>query len=160
MTERAKGKAVPALSPAEEYMEPSGPVDPGGLDAEIEKIERQLERLREVAVQKIADAERVLQEARDELARIEGILKPGGRGIPPRHEGGKSERQNAPRGHWHGVVGDVLAKHPSGLLKREMINALKIRGDKRQEARLSSAIQLMKRSGHLTQGEDGRYRQT
>ncbi len=113
------------------------------------------DELREKAVQRVAEAEKALESARDALAQIDGFRSRPRRSTQPvivRHQ------QKSTRGHWQAVVGEVLQRHPGGVRKRDLVEALGILNDVKQQANLSSALQLMKKSGHLIQDDTGRYR--
>jgi hypothetical protein len=74
-------------------------------------------------------------------------------GKPPSARSGGSR---GPRGSKQDTLVALLASHPDGLTRGEIIDALGVKGDKRGEGSVSNALTTMKKAGKLA-AKDGRY---
>jgi hypothetical protein len=113
-------------------------------------IEQERERIKEAI--KAAKAKR--QEAEAELERLDAQAS----AIAAYEAALKGKRvaspTSAPRTPWgekRGAILALIAEHPDGMTRAEIIDALQARGDKSAEQSISNALAALKKTGRLTQ---------
>lgn len=71
----------------------------------------------------------------------------------PREGGGG----RAPRGERREQIKSLLADHPDGLTRGELLERLGAKGNKKEEQSISNALTNMKKANEISQVEGGRY---
>ena len=110
------------------------------------------ERARIQQAIKAAKAKR--QEAENEIAQLEGqvtaiaaydaALKGKKAVTEPRAPRGR-------RGEKREAILDLIARHPDGITRHELIDEMHAHGDKAAEQSISNALSALKKAGHVTQ---------
>jgi hypothetical protein len=121
-----------------------------------ETFEKMIERERERLTKAREDAEARLEEVQKEIADIdrefEAVeayerIKTG----KAQKSGASKEpgRQRARRGSRQEELLDLIERNPDGLSRREILEQLGLKGDKKGEASVSNALNNMKKAGRL-----------
>src|SRR4051812_1854319 len=121
-----------------------------------ETFEEMVERERERLTQARKDAETRLKEVQNEIAEIDRefeAIEAYERVKTGKAQKGKdakeSGRQRAPRGSRQQELLDLIGQHEEGLTRREILDELGLKGDKKAEASVSNALNQMKKAGRL-----------
>ena len=69
---------------------------------------------------------------------------------------GAATGSRAPRGQRQKQIIDILNKHPDGIGRADILEALGVKGEPKGEASVSNALNNMKKVGKIT-AQDGKY---
>lgn len=127
---------------------------PGDFQAFIAQERERLDRQRADVLSKKADLDNELQSIEREMAAITAY---------ERAKVGKSAasalqsaRRNGRRSGRRQEVLDLLKGSPDGLSRREILERLDVKGERREEQSVSNALSALKKAGQLGQ-EGGKY---
>ena len=149
--------ASEATLPYADILPASEVMDSNTFQQEMERILAQVEAVHERAVAVVERLEGELKVARENLARLDGMLNRGVPLAPARPRTASSSNSiKSPKGYWKEKVYPILQDKPDGLRKQDIVEALGLSSNVKGAQALSSALQHMKKTDVLVQ-RDGRY---
>jgi hypothetical protein len=117
-----------------------------------ETFEEMVEKERERLTQARKDAETQLQEVQDKIAdidrefeAIEAYERIKAQKTEEGEAASKKSGQRARRGERQQEVLDLIGQHPDGLTRSEILERLGVKGDKKAEASVSDALDILKK---------------
>ena len=111
------------------------------------------ERARIQQAIKAANAKR--QEAEREIKKLEAqvaAIAAYDAALKGRQVSAEPSVPRSRRGEKRQAILDLIAQHPDGMTRRELIDAMNAYGDKSASQSISNALSAMKKAGQLTQG--------
>ncbi len=116
----------------------------------VEKERDRLTGLRSQAVSRRADVDAEIAEIDKQLAALNAYQR-------ARKGRGPSRNRSGRQGSRQGAILELLAAHPEGMTRGEILLAFDVKGDPVGEQAISNALANMKKGSKLASASGGRY---